>query len=86
MYIYLAAFGVFPRPPWKELLVSCKPQTALAQAQQEHLMLCKHRSAFFLHFCSTPLKIEKLEGVYYRPSRFQTPDFSIFSGAAIHIH
>ena len=29
----LTAFGVFRRPPWKEL--SCKPQTALAQAQQE---------------------------------------------------
>jgi hypothetical protein len=25
---------VFHPPPWKEL--SCKPQTALAQAQQEH--------------------------------------------------
>ena len=33
----LTAFGVFRRPPWKEL--SCKPQTALAQAQQEHDMV-----------------------------------------------
>ena len=30
----LTACGVFHRPPWKEL--SCKAQTALAQAQQEH--------------------------------------------------
>ena len=32
--IYITAFGVVRRPPWKEL--SCKLKTALAQAQQEH--------------------------------------------------
>ena len=37
---YLTAFGVFRRPPWKEL--SCKLQTALAQAQQEHGFCVKH--------------------------------------------
>jgi len=31
---------VFRRPPWKEL--SCKLQTALAQAQQEHGFCVKH--------------------------------------------
>jgi hypothetical protein len=35
---YLTAFGVFRRPPWKEL--SCKPQTALAQAQQVKHGVC----------------------------------------------
>ena len=39
-YTYLTAFGVFRRPPWKEL--SCKLQTALAQAQQEHGFCVKH--------------------------------------------
>ena len=37
-------------------------------------MLCKHQRAFFLHFCSTPVKIEKLDpaipfkapGLFYR--------------------
>ena len=38
--IYLTAFGVFRRPPWKEL--SCKMQTALAEAQQEHGFCVKH--------------------------------------------
>jgi hypothetical protein len=38
--MYLTAFGVFRRPPRKEL--SCKPQTALAQAQQEHCLCVKH--------------------------------------------
>ena len=37
---YLNAFGVFLRPPWKEL--SCKPQKALAQAQQEQFFCVKH--------------------------------------------
>ena len=45
IYIYiicicLTAFGVFRWPPWKEL--SCKLQTALAQAQQEHGFCVKH--------------------------------------------
>jgi len=31
---------VFCRPPWKEL--SCKPQTAPAQAKQEHASGVKH--------------------------------------------
>ena len=34
IYIYLTAFGVFRRPPWKGL--SCKLQAAPAEAQQEH--------------------------------------------------
>jgi hypothetical protein len=38
--LYLTAFGGFRRPPWKEL--SCKLQTALAQAQQEHGFCVKH--------------------------------------------
>ena len=46
IYIYLTAFGVFRRAPWKEL--SCKPQSALAQAQQEH---CFCVSLWFL--CKT---------------------------------
>ena len=33
-WIYLTAFGVFRRPPWKGL--SCKLQAAPAEAQQEH--------------------------------------------------
>ena len=36
---YFTAFGVFRRPPWKEL--SCKLQTALAQAQQQHGFCCR---------------------------------------------
>jgi hypothetical protein len=40
IYFYLTAFGVFRWPPWKEL--SCKLQTALAQAQQEHGSCVKH--------------------------------------------
>ena len=39
-HVYLTAFGVFRRPPWKEL--SCKMQTALAEAQQEHGFCVKH--------------------------------------------
>ena len=40
MVAYLTAFGVFRRPPWKEL--SCRLQTVFARAQQEHGFCVKH--------------------------------------------
>ena len=52
MHIYLTAFGVFRRPPWKEL--SSRLQTALAQAQQEHVFLCKTWCLWITQFlCKT---------------------------------
>ena len=39
-YIFNRRNGVFRWPPWKEL--SCKLQTALAQAQQEHGFCVEH--------------------------------------------
>ena len=46
IWMYLTAFGVFRRQPWKEL--SCKLQTALAQAQQEHGFCVKHGKTWCL--------------------------------------
>ena len=51
-----------------------------------HLMLCKHQSACFLHFCTTILKLEKLEGYITGPPVSSPRTFVSFPGAAIYIY
>ena len=51
-----------------------------------HLMLCKHQSAFFLHFCTTILKLEKLEGYITGPPVSSPRTFLSFPGASIYIY
>ena len=55
---YLTAFGVFRRPPWKQL--SYRLQTALAQAQQEHGVCVKHCVCGWHSFCVKQLFVQKM--------------------------
>ena len=57
---YFTAFGVFRRPPWKEL--SCKLQTALAQAQQQHGFCCRTWCYLWITqlLCKTALCVKRV--------------------------
>ena len=79
----LAAFGVVRRPPWKWL--SSKPQTALAQAQQEHGFCVKHSVCMCLcitrFLCKTALCGK--DGFDAKPLVLFKPQFKFKSKACV---